>query len=140
MVRNQFFLLSQRRFMPLFVTQFLGAFHDNLFKNALVVLLLYGAGFHTAQDPKILTSLAAGIFILPFILFSAMGGQLADFYPKDKIIRIIKVAEIIIAVFGLVALQSGSIWFCFATLFALGMHSAFFGPSKYGILPEHLRD
>ncbi len=138
---NQFLLLKSRRFLPLFVTQFLGAFHDNLFKNALVVLLLYGAA--TAEggtDPKIYTTLAAGLFILPFVLFSAMGGQLADRFPKDKVIRVIKVAEIGIAALGSASLLTGSLPLCFTTLFALGTHSAFFGPSKYSILPQHLAE
>ncbi|MGB1077158.1 MAG: acyl-[ACP]--phospholipid O-acyltransferase [Bdellovibrionales bacterium] len=136
---NQFSLLKDKRFLPLFVTQFLGAFHDNLFKNALVVLLLYGIATSTSADPKLLVTLAAGLFILPFVLFSAIGGQLADKYPKDKIIRSIKVAEIFIALLGATALITGSIELSFLTLFALGTQSAFFGPSKYSILPQHLQ-
>jgi MFS family permease len=136
---NQFLLLKEKRFTPLFVTQFLGAFHDNLFKSSLVVLLLYGGVFPTHADPKMLTTMAAGIFILPFVLFSAMGGQLADIFPKDRIMRIIKMIEIGIACVGAIALTSGSLFLSFATLFALGTHSAFFGPSKYSILPQHLK-
>jgi MFS family permease len=135
---SQFQLLNKRRFMPLFVTQFLGAFHDNLFKNALVVLLLYGGAFTTSLDPKMLTTAAAGVFILPFVLFSALGGQLADFFPKDRVMRAIKLIEIGIALCGASALLSGSVALSFITLFALGTHSAFFGPSKYSILPQQL--
>lgn len=138
MNNSQFSLLKDRRFCPLFVTQFLGAFHDNLFKNALVVLLLYGVGLQTSADPKLLVTLAAGIFILPFMLFSASGGQLADKYPKDAIIRTVKLAELAIAACGIAALLSNSVWLSFLTLFALGTQSAFFGPSKYSILPQHL--
>lgn len=140
MQNNQFALLKNRRFLPLFVTQFLGAFHDNLFKNAFVVLLLYGAATNAEHDPKILTSIASGVFILPFILFSAVGGQMADRIAKDKVIRVIKLIEIGIAALGAVSLLSGSVTLCFITLFALGTHSAFFGPSKYSILPQHLKD
>ena len=139
MAISQFKLLHDRRFGPLFITQFLGAFHDNLFKNALVVLLLFGAAAQAPDHAKILVTLAAGLFILPFILFSALGGQLSDKYPKDKVIRVIKAIEIGIAVLGAVALISGSLTLSFAALFALGTHSAFFGPSKYSILPEHLK-
>ncbi|GJL86185.1 MAG: acyl-[ACP]--phospholipid O-acyltransferase [Micavibrio sp.] len=138
MANSQFALLKEKRFLPLFITQFLGAFHDNLFKNALVVLLLYSMAINSALDPKLLTTLAAGIFILPFVLFSALGGQLADKYRKNKVIRVIKAVEIAIAGLGTVALLSGSIHLCYVTLFALGTQSAFFGPSKYSILPQHL--
>lgn len=139
--RSQFTLLAERRFMPLFVTQFLGAFHDNLFKNALVVLLLFGTVLRDdpgGLDPKILTTLAAGVFILPFVLFSVPGGQLADKFPKDRIIRAIKLAEIFIALMGSASILMPSVPLMFATMFALGTHSAFFGPSKYSILPQHL--
>lgn len=139
MKNNQFSLLGDRRFLPLFVAQFTGAFHDNLFKNALVVLLLYGTSLNAATDPKILVTLAAAFFILPFVLFSAIGGQLADKYPKHKVIRAIKLSEVVTAALGGLALLSGSVVFSFAALFALGSQSAFFGPSKYSILPEHLR-
>ena len=135
---NQFLLLKTRRFLPLFITQFLGAFHDNLFKNALVVLLLYGTATQTAYDPKILTSLAAGVFIFPYILFSALGGQMADKFSKEKLIRVIKIAEIFIAALGTISLLTVSVPLSFVTLFALGTHSAFFAPSKYAILPHHL--
>lgn len=136
---NQFALLKDKRFLPLFITQFLGAFHDNLFKNALVVLILYGLASTQPDNPTLLVTIAAGIFILPFVLFSAMGGQLADKYPKELIIKNVKLAEIGIAVFGITALLTGSITLSFLVLFALGMQSAFFGPSKYSILPQHLK-
>lgn len=143
MHHSQFDLLKGKRFLPLFVTQFLGAFHDNLFKNALVVLMLYGASTNAAAmaiDTKVLVTLATGVFILPFILFSALAGQYADKYPKDKVIRVVKLAEIGIAFLGAVSLLSGSLALSFITLFALGAQSAFFGPSKYSILPQHLKE
>ncbi|HEY8189927.1 MAG TPA: MFS transporter, partial [Micavibrio sp.] len=138
MKNNQFLLLKNRRFSPLFMTQFLGAFHDNLFKNALVALLLFGAQVHAGPDAKIMTTLAAGLFILPFILFSALGGELADKFPKHKVIRAIKLFEIGIAALGTASLISGSLPLSFLTLFALGTHSSLFGPSKYSILPQQL--
>ena len=136
---NQFSLLGEKRFLPLFITQFLGAFHDNVFKNALVVLLLYGVASNAQDDTELLVTAAAALFILPFILFSALGGQLADKFPKQKVIRSIKLAEIAIAVLGAASLLSGSIVLSFVALFALGSQSAFFGPSKYAILPDHLK-
>lgn len=139
MANNQFLLMKDRRFLPLFITQFLGAFHDNLFKNALVVLILYRLADQLTADPKMLTTMAAGVLILPFLLFSAMGGQLADKYPKEKVIRAIKLAEIVIAVLGSISLITAYLPLCFFTLFALGSHSAFFGPCKYSILPEQLK-
>ncbi len=143
MSHSQFDLLKEKNFLPLFITQFLGAFHDNLFKNALVGLLLFNAasGLVTADEQtKILVTMATGVFILPFILFSALAGQYADKYPKNKVIRVVKLVEIGVAVLGAVSLISGSLILSFVTLFALGAQSAFFGPSKYSILPEHLKD
>ena len=137
---NQFLLLKTKRFRPLFVTQFLGALHDNLFKNALVVLMLFGAASQDEAHAKMLTTVAAGLFILPFILFSALGGDLADKFPKHKLIRIIKIVEIFIAALGAASLLSGWVGLSLLTLFALGTHSAIFGPSKYSILPEHLKE
>lgn len=136
---NQFALLKDRRFLPLFITQFLGAFHDNVFKNALVVLLLYNVAVSEQTNTEILVTLAAALFILPFILFSALGGQLADKYPKQKVIRVVKLAEIVIALFAIASLFTGSYILSFTTLFALGTQSSFFGPSKYAILPDHLK-
>ncbi|HNS44713.1 MAG TPA: 1-acyl-sn-glycerol-3-phosphate acyltransferase, partial [Alphaproteobacteria bacterium] len=142
MMHNQFLLMKDRRFLPLFITQFFGAFHDNLFKNALIILILYGVataeGFDE-QTQSLLTTAAAGILVLPFFIFSAMGGQLADKFPKFKVIRVIKLAEVGIALLGAAALWSGSLVLCFINLFALGAQSAFFGPCKYSILPEKLR-
>lgn len=144
MPHSQFDLLKTRQFLPLFVTQFLGAFHDNVFKNALVGLMLFGAagGLNVGDEAlaKILVTMATGIFILPFILFSALAGQLADKFSKDRVIRVVKLAEIVIAVLGVASIFSGSLVLAFSTLFALGAQSAFFGPSKYSILPQHLRE
>ena len=95
---TQFNLLKTRRFAPFFVTQFLGAFNDNLFKNALVVLLTFHAVNWTTLAPEVLTNLAAGIFILPFFLFSATAGQLADKFDKAKLARLVKVLEMVIKI------------------------------------------
>lgn len=131
-------LLGKRRFLPLFVTQFLGAFNDNLFRMAMVILVTY----HIYSDPAkeaSFTALAGAIFILPFFLFSALAGQLADSTDKARIIRIVKTAEIIIMVAGAAGLLLQSIPLMLLALFAMGVHSTFFGPIKYAILPQHLR-
>lgn len=131
-------LLSQKRFGPLFLTQFLGAFNDNLFKNALVLLVAFQSGKILGLEPAVVVQLAAGLFILPFFLFSAMAGQLADKYDKAKLVRIVKQVEI-----GIAALVAGGFAFRHAelllvALFLMGLHSTFFGPLKYSILPQHL--
>ena len=135
---SQFHLLKSRRFLPLFVTLFLGAFNDNLFKNSLLVLVVT-AGFAASIDTNTLVNLAAALFVLPFFLFSPLAGQLADKYDKAAIIRRVKLAEILIMAAGVAALYFGSLWGLMAVLFAMGAQSTFFGPVKYSILPQHLR-
>ncbi len=135
---SQFALLARRRFGPFFATQFLGAFNDNLFKNALVVLLTFQAASWTTLAPEILTNLAAAIFIFPFFIFSASAGQLADKYDKARLARIVKLVEIVIMGLAAIGLVLGSLAFLFAALFLLGLHSTLFGPVKYAILPQHL--
>lgn len=133
---NQFALLSSRRFLPFFCTQSLGAFNDNVFKNALIVMI----AFRLATDEaNFLINLAAGLFILPFFLLSATAGQIADKVDKSVLIRRIKLAEIGIVVFGIAALYSGNNYLCLLVLFLLGAQSTFFGPVKYAILPQHLQ-
>ena len=134
--KNQFQLLGSRRFLPFFCTQSLGAFNDNVFKNALIVMI----AFRLATDEaNFLINLAAGLFILPFFLFSATAGQVADKVDKSILIRRIKLAEIGIVLFGIGALYSGNNYLCLLVLFLLGVQSTFFGPVKYAILPQHLQ-
>ncbi len=136
-----FALLKQRRFGPFFWTQFSGAFNDNLFKNALILLIAYqGAQLATGLDNNILINVAAGLFVLPFFLFSATAGQIADKMEKSRLIRAIKVLEIGIMVMAAVALVLGNVWLLLGVLFLLGTQSAFFGPVKYGLLPQHLHE
>ena len=130
-------LLNKRRFLPLFVTQLLGAFNDNLFKFSMVVLVTY-AIYNDPQQEFQFNALASGIFILPFFLFSALAGQLADNYDKAAITRIVKNCEIVLALIGAAGLLLGSIPIMLFALFLLGMQSTFFGPIKYAILPQHL--
>jgi 1-acyl-sn-glycerol-3-phosphate acyltransferase len=137
---SQFALLKTRRFAPFFVTQFLGAFNDNLFKNALVVLLTFHAASWTTLAPEVLTNLAAGIFIVPFFLFSATAGQLADKYDKAKLARLVKVLEMLIMGVAALGFFMHSLTVLLGALFLLGLHSTLFGPVKYAILPQHLRE
>jgi MFS family permease len=132
-----FRLLAERRFLPLFATQFLGAFNDNLFKTAMVMLVTYTIFSDPAKEASF-TAIAGGLFILPFFLLSALSGQLADCHDKAAIIRIVKTVEIIIMMFGAAGLLIHSIPLMLAALFAMGIHSTFFGPIKYAILPQHL--
>jgi len=129
-------LLQTRRFLPLFVTQMLGAINDNLFKNALVVLVLYRL---TSGGP-ILVALAGGVFILPYALFSAMAGQLADRYEKSRLIRLTKVLELGIMLLAALGFLTGNVLALMIVLFGLGVQATFFSPLKYGILPDHLQD
>jgi len=140
MSQSQFHLLRNRRFLPLFVTLFLGAGNDNLFKNAIAVLVLYRIAEQAAFDGEVLVTVAAGIFILPFFLFSATGGQLADKLDKSLLIRAVKLAEVVIMALGAVALFTGDVYFMLGILFLMGTQSAFFGPVKYSILPVHLHE
>jgi 1-acyl-sn-glycerol-3-phosphate acyltransferase len=135
---SQFSLLHQRRFLPFFLTQFLGAFNDNLFKNALVVLMTFQAARYTDMSAGVLVNLAAGVFILPFFLFSATAGQLADKYEKSRLMRYIKLAEIGIMALAATAFAVESLALLLTTLFLMGTQSAVFGPVKYAILPQHL--
>ncbi|MFQ5481466.1 MAG: acyl-[ACP]--phospholipid O-acyltransferase [Nitrospinaceae bacterium] len=133
------YLLKTRRFLPLFCTQFLGAFNDNLYKNALVILITFTAAEKAGLNAQILVTAAAGIFIFPFFLFSATAGRLADKFDKARIIRIIKGTEIIIMVGASLGFYLENVWFLMTVLFLMGGQSAFFGPLKYSILPDHLR-
>ncbi len=132
-------LLKERRFLPLFVTQFLGAFNDNLFKNAMIFFATYHI-FNNVEDETRFSALATGLFILPFFLFSALAGQLADSYDKAKIMRIIKGAEILIMLVGAVGIFVQSIHLMLVALVGMGIHSTFFGPIKYAVLPQHLEE
>lgn len=133
-----FYLLKTIRFLPLFISQFLGAFNDNIFKNALVILITYRLSTSLAVNASILVTSAAGIFILPFFLFSATAGQLADKYDKSRLISIIKFIEIILVAIAAFGFYTHKIPLLMVLLFALGAHSTFFGPLKYSILPSQL--
>lgn len=132
-------LLSSRRFLPLFVTQFLGAFNDNAFKNALLIWIAYESAAKSGEHTAILINLAAGVFILPFFLFSALAGQLADKFEKAWLSQKIKQAECIIMCLAAYFFIRESLLGLFGVLFLMGLQSTFFGPIKYSLLPEHLK-
>ncbi len=129
-------LLQTRRFLPLFLTQFLGALNDNIFKNALVVLTLYKAG----ESGPVLITLAGGLFMLPYALFSTAAGQLADRYEKARLIRLCKRAELVLMALAAAGFLLGSTPLLMVVLFGLGAQATFFSPLKYGILPDHLAE
>ena len=137
---NQFTLLKEQRFRPFFFTQFLGAFNDNAFKTALITLVAFHAASLTSIDGATLATLLPGLFILPFFLFSATAGQIADKFEKSKIIRSVKVFEIWIMVFASAGFFMHNLWLLATALFMMGMHSTIFGPVKYAYLPQHLKE
>jgi hypothetical protein len=131
-------LLGRRRFLPLFATQFLGAFNDNLFKQAMVLFATYSI-YSNAKMEAAFNAVATGLFILPFFLLSALSGQLADSHDKARIVRLVKTAEIGIMGVGAAGLLTASVPLMLGAVLAMGVHSTFFGPIKYAILPQHLR-
>lgn len=133
-------LLKSPRFLPLFITQFLGAFNDNLFKNAFVALVTYRIAEQADENAALIVTLSAAIFILPFFLFSAMAGQCADKFDKAMLARFTKMGEIIIMTIAAAGFYLGDAWFLQFVLFCLGIQAAFFGPIKYALLPQHLHE
>jgi acyl-[acyl-carrier-protein]-phospholipid O-acyltransferase/long-chain-fatty-acid--[acyl-carrier-protein] ligase len=133
-------LVASRRFAPLFVTQFLGAFNDNLLKSALGIFVTYRLADRTGLSASSLVMVAGGLFIAPFFLFSGASGTLADRVDKAAIARWVKIAEIGIMALGGWGLGAGSVPALLAALFCLGTHSTVFGPIKYALLPQHLRE
>ncbi len=136
---SQFSLFTQRRFAPFFWTQFLGAFNDNVFKTALLTILTYDALSWTSMDVGLLNNLIPGLFILPFVLFSATAGQLADKFEKARLMRLVKLLEI--AIMGVAAFgwATHNLWLLVAAVVGMGLHSTLFGPVKYAYLPQHLK-
>ncbi len=137
---SQFRLLSERRFGPFFGVQFLGAFNDNVFKQALVILLAYQTASFTTMSSDTLQNLAQALFVLPFFLFSATAGQLADKYEKSRLITITVTIELAVMALGAVGLLTQNLALLLAALFLGGVQSALFGPVKYAILPQHLKE
>ncbi len=139
-VAGQFELLSQKRFLPFFITQFFGAFNDNVFKNALIILIAFQGAQFIETDADLLINVAAALFILPFFLFSATAGQWIDKYEKSKSIRTIKLLEVVIMSIAAYAFIQGYIVMLITLLFSMGAQSTFFGPAKYSYIPQHLKE
>lgn len=135
---SQFTLLKERRFAPFFWTQFLGAFNDNVFKTALLTILTYDALSWTTMDVGLLNNLIPGLFILPFVLFSATSGQLADKFEKGRMARYVKLLEIVIMLIAGFGWMTHNIWVLVAAVAGMGIHSTLFSPVKYAYLPQHL--
>lgn len=138
-LKSTFYLLGQRRFLPLFCTQFLGAFNDCVFRNALIILLAFTAK-EALFNQDTLINLCAAIFVIPYFLFSAIAGQLADKYEKSQLIRFFKGAEVFFSLLTIVGFFLNSIVLLFISLFLLGTQATFFGPIKYSILPQQLSE
>ena len=132
-------LLGTRRFLPMFVTQFFGALNDNVYKQALLLVITYGWINQQSADVSTLNNLAALLFILPYFIFSATAGQIADKYERSQLVRGIKILEIGIMLIGSAGFILGHLWLLLLALFLMGAHSTFFGPIKYAILPEILK-
>ncbi|KJV28676.1 membrane protein [Aquitalea magnusonii] len=139
-MKTDFSFFGSRRFLPLFGTQFLGAFNDNLLKTAIVVLISYHGLTLSGMSPELLVNMAAGVFILPFFLFSATAGKLSERYDKAVIARGVKLAEIAIMLLAGVGFFLHAAGPLMAALFLMGCHSAFFGPLKYSVLPQYLKE
>ena len=137
--QSQFSLLTQRRFGPFFWTQFFGAFNDNVFKTALLVVLTYDALSWTDMSPAMLNSVIPGLFILPYVIFSATAGQIADKVEKGRLARIVKVLEIAIMLVAGIGWMTHTLWVLIAAVVGMGVHSTLFGPVKYAYLPQHLK-
>ncbi len=137
---NQFQLFKRRRFSAMFFTQFLGAFNDNIFKQALILVLTYTAASKLGAEVSILNNLAAMLFILPYFLFSALAGQIADKYEKSKLTRLVKVLEIVIMTVAAIGFVFEWYVLLFVALFLMGTHSTFFGPIKYAYLPQAMQE
>lgn len=137
---TQFSLFAQRRFAPFFWTQFLGALNDNVFKVALLTAITYDSLHWTEVDAGLLNNLIPGLFILPFVLFSAVAGQLADRAEKSRWMRQVKMAEIVLMAIAAVGWLTHQLWLLVIVIAAMGLQSTFFGPVKYAYLPQHLRE
>ena len=135
---NQYSLLGQRRFAPFFLTQLLGAFNDNIFRNGLIILVTFQGVRVAGMNASEIANLAGALFILPFFLFSAPAGQIADKFEKSRLIRLVKIAEICLMILAAFAFMTKSYVALLAVLFLMGCQSTMFGPVKYAYLPQQL--
>jgi acyl-[acyl-carrier-protein]-phospholipid O-acyltransferase / long-chain-fatty-acid--[acyl-carrier-protein] ligase len=134
-----FSLLRDQRFLPLFLTQFLGAFTDNLFRSALLILVTFDVGMLQGYNGQLLTPLIGGLVILPFFIFSSLAGQLADKFEKARLVQVIKGVEILTISLSIYGFYTQSMGLLLFTLFLAMTHTAFFGPLKYSLIPTYLK-
>jgi len=139
-MNSPLYLLKTKRFAPLFITQFLGAFNDNLFKNTLVVILTFQAAQWTSVSSPLLAPSIGALFILPFFLFSGLAGALADKYDKAKLSRLVKLLEFFLMTIATLGFLFHQFEILLVVVFGLGLHSALFGPIKYSIIPQHMHE
>jgi len=137
---QQFKLMREKRFLPFFCTQFLGALNDNVFKTALITMAVFHTADLTTLNSAVLATLLPGVFILPFFLFSATAGQVADKCEKSQLIRFVKIFEVILMLFAALGFLLHVFWLLVLALLMMGMHSTLFGPVKYAYLPHHLTE
>jgi acyl-[acyl-carrier-protein]-phospholipid O-acyltransferase / long-chain-fatty-acid--[acyl-carrier-protein] ligase len=137
-MNSQLSLLGARRFLPLFLTQILGAFEDNLFKSAFVMLVTYGTAMQSSLGPGALAAIAGGALIVPFFLFSPTAGELADRFERRRLLQVLKAAELLTVIAAIAALLAGSLVLSLVALFALGAQATFSSPVRYALLPQHL--
>jgi len=137
-IKNEFSLLTQKRFLPFFITQFLGAYNDNVFKNSLIIMIAFQGSRLTSINTDVLINLSAGLFILPFFIFSATAGQWIEKQEKGRAIRLIKLLEVIIMAMAAIAFTYNALFVLIALLFLMGSQSTLFGPAKYSYIPQHL--
>jgi acyl-[acyl-carrier-protein]-phospholipid O-acyltransferase/long-chain-fatty-acid--[acyl-carrier-protein] ligase len=132
-------LLTTRRFLPLWLTQFLGAFADNMLKNAVAILVIYRLAEEAGTDGRVMATLIGAVFVLPFFLLSGTAGQISDKYDRARVARAVKVAEVGLMALAAVGFLAADMWVLLAVVFGMGVHSTVFGPLKYSLLPDHLR-
>jgi acyl-[acyl-carrier-protein]-phospholipid O-acyltransferase/long-chain-fatty-acid--[acyl-carrier-protein] ligase len=138
MTASQIYLFKDKRFLPLFIVQFCGCFNDNVLKNALIILITYKLSGLTAYSTPIMLLMANAIFITPFIIFSGISGQLADKFERSTLVQLIKLAEVAIVCLAAYGFFHTDLVILYLSIGLMGMHSTFFGPLKYSILPDHL--
>ena len=136
---NQLYLFKNRRFLPIFIVQFCGCLNDSIIKNALIILITFKIAQSLTIAPYMLVMLANVLFIAPFVLFASLAGQIADRYERTIIVRIIKSTEIGIILLSAYGFYSVNLVVLFVALTLMGIHSTFFGPIKYSVLPDQLK-
>jgi 1-acyl-sn-glycerol-3-phosphate acyltransferase len=136
---GQFQLLRERRFLPYFLSQALSAFNDNLLRTLLALAVTYQAALYRVHSPQQLANLVTGLFILPFVLLSGTAGQIAERFDKARVLKILKVAELLVALIAALGFWRHSLALLAVSLLLMGVHSSCFAPAKYGLLPQILR-